>query len=89
MGGVGSGIKESSLLAFETEVSDEQRDNGEMKSIIHIENCPCPVLLLLRPLLFRNHDCVNMKPGHINCSCFQKGKKNNGFFSVVCFCASA
>lgn len=46
-----------------------------MKSIVHIKNCPCLVLLLPKPLLFRNHDCVNMKPGHINCSCFQRGKK--------------
>lgn len=38
--------------------------------------------LLPKPLLFRNHDCVNMKPGHINCSCFQRRgeKKKQRFF---------
>lgn len=43
--------------------------------------------LLPKPLLFRNHDCVNMKPGHINCSCFQRRgeKKNNGFFLSCLF----
>lgn len=65
------------------------RDDGEMKSIVHIKNCSRLVWLVPKPLLFRNHDCVHMKPGHINCSCFQRGEKHNGFFSVICFCVSA
>lgn len=46
--------------------------------------------LLPKPLLFRNHDCVNMKPGHINCSCFQgaggREKKQRFFLSCLFLC---
>ena len=43
---------------------------------------------LPKPLLFRNHDCVNMKPGHINCSCFGVVVVGETVFSRLSFLCS-
>lgn len=64
-------------MGFEAEVSEQQRNYEKHRSHQELPG----FAMLPKPLLFRNHDCVNTKPGLINCSCFQreKKKKNNGF----------
>lgn len=64
-------------MGFEAEVSEQQRNYEKHRSHQELPG----FAMLPKPLLFRNHDCVNTKPGLINCSCFQREKKKKQRFS--------